>query len=556
MTSTIGQSTVYNDNFTNRTHTSKLIGESITDGVATFSGGTITNLVNPTNLQDAVTKGFVDRLYGVAPPLNSVQFNNLTFDGSANLTFVPDTLNVNGIIEDGSGITITAGVISGLADPVEDDQIATKNYVDLSSSSTTNNYIQSDTAVTYTAEQMINGIILRNLATDNDFGISLTDTTATAAELVAFVPTASVGYVAKFKICNNHPDANGTTIEARDNFVLRINPGAGVTFFPSDPFELRRSYMLDAYIRFTNIVTPAVTIIINSCVFAGSSFYLSPTTELLVLPGVVDYINYNAAYIEDNVIWNLTDNTYVTSNYSYTTADIKNQLIVRNPAGNASDTFGFNISPRYLNQIITIQNISAFLVDISGQTNIWNLIPNPISIPAGYQTTLSTTLETPDLTSAGSNYDIGVYNTSGGTGSGLTVTILVIATTSSLISGGTGYSVGNYTTTNITTPSATGLIVYCGDISAGIINGYNPIVNYLYGGYQNGDIIQINGGNDGARIQLNLVNCVTSYYINTLGNGAYVSSDVLTISGPGTGSGAQITLGVFINVRTIGLYEI
>ncbi len=557
MASSLGISSVYDNNFTTKVYTSEIIAETLTDGTATFSGGTIVDLISPVDPQDAITKSFVDGLVNVAPPINSVQYNNLIFAGSANLTFVSDTLTINGTIEDSSGVSITGGVISGLNDPTTNNQIATKNYVDLASSTTSNNYIQSDTAETYTAAQMINGVILRNLVTYNNFGTSLTDITASAAQLVAFVPTASVGYTAKFRIMNDNPDANVLTIEGRDSFALSISPGSGVTFYPNNTFTLRRGYMLDAFIQFTNIITPAVTIIITRCGYSGPSIYLGPIPfgDYTILNNTVDYLNYNACSLRGNVFWNLNDVSSTSNSYSYTTSDIKNQLMVRNPTAPANDTLGFNISPRYINQIMTIQNPSAFTITLNGQTNIWNLIPSPITIPTNNQVIMSLTVSTPVVSSPGSYYNYGIYNTSGGTGTGLTVTITGVDSTHTLTAGGLTYSDGNVTTTNLTTLSATGLIVAIQvNGGTGAIITVQSIKNFLNGGYQNGDIIQINGGNGAARIQLGLVNTITGYYINTLGDGAYLSTDVLDISGPGTGSGAQITLGSFINARSIGKF--
>ena len=560
MASIITPSTTYDDNYSNKTYASELIGESITDGVATFSGGTVINLVTPTDPQDAVTKGIVDGLVNVAPPVNSVQFNNTVFAGSSNLTFIPNTLTVNGTIDDGSGISIVGGTISGLNNPVSGTQIATKNYVDSFNSLSTNTYLQADVPATYTAAEMINGIIFRNLATYTTFNVNLTDTTASAAQLVAQVPTAQVGYAARFKVINDNPDANGTTVEGRDSFVLTINPGAGVTFYPTGSFNLRRGYALDAYIRFTNVITPAVTIIINRCTYNGLTLYLmpDPASSTIVFSNVIDYLNYTSMRLTGNMLWNTTDNVVTTQNYSYTLTDLKNQLVIRNPSAIASDTLGSNLSPRYLNQIMTIQNISANSVSISGQTNIWTLTPSTIVIPAGNQAVIGLNYSNPTISNAGSYYNYGTYNTTGGTGSGLIIVVTGLKTTSTLTVPGSGYSTGILTTTNLTTPSATGLVIDCNSVDGmtGAITGYQDIVNYVSGGYQDGDILQLNGGDGTARIQLTLVNSISEFYVSTLGNGNYLSTDVLTVSGPGTGSGAQLTLGSFLSVLTIGNYQI
>jgi len=557
MASAIGKSTNFDNNFSEKTYASQIIANSLTDGIATFSNGTIVNLALPTHQQDAITKGFVDGLVNAAPPTNSVQFNNLTFGGSPNLSFIPNTLTVNGTITDGSGVNISQGIISGLNNPTNSNEIATKNYVDSVSSITTNNYIQSDIAVTYTASQMINSIILRNLQTYDVYGVSLTDTTATAAELIAFVPSATVGYAARFRIMNGNPDANGSNVEGRDRFNLTINAGTGVSFYPSTPFNLERGYMLDGYITFTDIISPAVTIIINRCTFSGATIYLvpPPSSTILALSNTIDYLNYTSMQLKGNLFWNVNDNNVTTNNYSYITSDVKNQLIIRNPTANSSDILSSAINVKYLNQIMTIQNPSSFIITINGQTDIWNLIPGPIVIPSGKQVILSLTTILPNIVNRGSYYNYGIYNTTGGSGSGMTISIFTISTTFSIINAGTNYIAANVTTTNLTTPSATGLIIdIIGTDGTGAILFIQSIINYLDGGYQNGDIIQLNGGNGDATIQLNSVNSIETYYVESIGNGEYLSTDTLTISGPGTGSDAQITLGAFILVRTIGKF--
>jgi hypothetical protein len=288
------------------------------------------------------------------------------------------------------------------------------------------------------------------------------------------------------------------------------------------------------------------------------TIYFSPSnTSSLLSNDTVAYANYNAAQLKGNLLWNLNDPLKTATNYSYTTADIKNQMIIRNPSAAANDTFGFLIDPKFMNQILIIQNPSAFNVVLNGQTNIWQLTPNPITILPGKQSTLALIMNTPDPLNAGSYYNNGIYNTSGGTGSGMTVYVRGLRTDFTITNTGSGYvDDTNYTTTNLTTPSATGLVVAVTSVGVGgDILSIADIVNFLSGGYQNGDIIQINGGDNTATIQLTFVNQIFSATILTLGNGAYLSTDVLNISGPGPGINAQILLGSFITITSIGLSD-
>lgn len=558
--SAVTPNTNYDTNYSNTLSTGQIISNSLTDGTATFANGTIINLQPPVSSQDAVTKGLVDGLASVAPPVNSVQYNNLTFAGSSNLTFVPNIFTVNGNIDVGN-ISIIGGTISGLNEPTTPSQIATKAYVDDSTSSLTNTYIQSDTGVTYTPAQMINGIIMRNLQTLGVANVSLVDTTPSATSFISYLPNATVNYSTTFKLMNNIPNVISDSIyQGKDGFTLTVTPGTGVTFYPSAPFVLNREYALSAYIVFTSLYPPAVTIIITSCGPCGANLLCAPTQSMIAASNAVAYSNYTALMIQNNLFWNLTDTINTTNNYSYTTTDIQNQISLRNPTANSTDVLGYLISPVALNQIMTIQNLSNFTITVTSQSSIWNLIPSALSIPASNQLTFSIVYNKPALSNQGSYYNIGNYNTTGGTGTGMTVVVTALETTFTITVPGSTYTQesNSYSTTNnLTTPTATGLRILIGGVnSSGGITSISTISNYLENGYQNGDIIQINGGDGTARIQLNLVNSAASFNITSLGNGEYLSTDTISISGPGTGSGAQSTFGTFMTVMSIGKFAL
>lgn len=129
--------------------------------------------------------------------------------------------------------------------------------------------------------------------------------------------------------------------------------------------------------------------------------------------------------------------------YDYTTNDVKQQLVTRNPVGNTSDVFGSLIDITLMSQIMIIKNISAFSIDLTSQTDIWEFIPSLITISPSRQIELSLTKVNPSLNSGGSGYQTGSSSTTGGTGTGMTVDITSIETKFNITTPGLGYAVGN-----------------------------------------------------------------------------------------------------------------
>ena len=281
---TVPPSTASDNNYSYKLNSIEIIAEELTDKTAIWSHGTVTNLNEPIQPQDAATKKYVLNSSMSGGSLYDIQFNSDGFAGSNNFTFVDPLLTVQGTISDLTNMSITGGLISGAINPVLSQQLATKAYVDSYSSQATYTVITSDTNVTYTAQQMLNGIINRDTETPNTFNVSLIDTTATADQLVAAVSGAKVGTYHRLRIINDKLGANGSTIIGQDFFKLTVIPGTGVTFYPetADGLDnkvlIPRSYVMDAFIYFNNVIVPAVTIIISSISnpIGSNQFYANP----------------------------------------------------------------------------------------------------------------------------------------------------------------------------------------------------------------------------------------------------------------------------------------
>lgn len=554
---TTGQSTTYDNNYSTIMQCSKITSKSFTDGVATFSDGTVTNLMPPVELSDAVTKGLVDGFASVGAPDKSVQLNNISFGGSPNLTYdnITQTLALNGVINISPSTSIIAGKISGLTAPTTGNSAVNKQYVDMFTSALNTSTISSDVGVTYTANAMLGGIITRDTATQV-YGVSVTDTTATAASLVAGIPAASVGYSTSFRIISSNVKSDNA--EGRDSFIVTLQPGAGVTILPNN-IQIRRTYILDATLIVTSLQPPGVTISVIKCGYddiiptfiSGDSIY---QVEILFA-----YSMYGSIRFTNFLLWGIDSSDRVNNNYSYTTEDVRKQMIIRSPSADATDTFGYLMTSRCYNQMFVIKNTSGHIIDLVGGSNLW-IVPL-MTIPGLHQKYLCFTSEdVPPLTTKGNNYTMDIYNTTGGSGSGLVIKVMNIRSYNFIDTGGLGYEQGGtYTTTNLTNPSATGLIVvvviFFGN-NDGIVSDTLPILNFLFGGYSVGDVIRINGGNNGATFTLTSVNSIEDYSIETLGSDGYVSGDIVTVSGPGPGTGATIELIPFLTITPISTYQL
>ncbi len=143
-----------------------IIAETITDGIASLSGGYLSNLTDAINSQDVARKSQVFAASNPGGIAGDVQYNdNSGFEGSNNFNFTAGTLTVKGPIEDQTGMTFNkSGIISNVTDPVGDDELATKSFVDALSATTNITNVTSDSNVSWTAESMF-GVIIRNTST-------------------------------------------------------------------------------------------------------------------------------------------------------------------------------------------------------------------------------------------------------------------------------------------------------------------------------------------------------------------------------------------------------
>lgn len=118
-----------------------IVNNELTDGQAIISQGYASNLNEPVNPSDAATKYFVDNFSGTATPGGvdtNIQFNDGSngFAGSNDLIFNSGTTEINGTVTN-NVVSISGSTVSGVANPVLDQDAANKAYVDSKTSSFT-----------------------------------------------------------------------------------------------------------------------------------------------------------------------------------------------------------------------------------------------------------------------------------------------------------------------------------------------------------------------------------------------------------------------------------
>lgn len=536
-----------------------IIADNISDGIATLSEGYLSNLVNSTNLQNVATKEQVEGSVISGGVNNSIQFNNNElFSGTSNFTFDGTTLNLNGTFQDQTGMTIQNGTISNVTNPVDNNDIATKAYVDSLDDIVNLTNINSDTGVTWTAISMY-GIIVRNSTDGLASNLSVMDTTPTAAEIIgAYTGVSQINTSFRFMLINNNIKRlvydNLNTFEDDDMFKVSFQSGVGVSISPSGSFIIPRTHTMDSFVVFNN-VTPgfeAVTIYINSIDWFPKSFFFKPSgffgqagffnylsdiniTKTQITTGVS--VNISGNYFSNMDLTNKSDINYVYND------EVSKGIVVRTPNAPSSDSISNNIINKVsINQLFRIVNqgtsdITLSPIDTMSEIKTQSTTLNNVVIQAGYTGLFGIQINknqvfTQSPSIPGSNYTVGPCTvTTNGSGIGMTAIITDVKSGIGIISPGTGYVANTVYNTSTLVGSGSGLKVKVFQVGGGgeilIYSIFYSTSELIDMGYTNGSIFTISGGS-GVAGQV-FLNVIYDFLITDFGTG-YEIGDTITLT--------------------------
>lgn len=256
---TIPSSTNFLTNFTNTLRITESISANSFDipnppnSPIILSNGILSGLNNPVEDSQAATYAYAQAHGGDSNPggpIGSIQYNNNgSFGGSSAFTFNQTTNTLTSTNISNGSLTVGSSTITGLTTPNTDQQAATKNYVD--NSSTLNIFTINTTGpIAYTPANVINSIIYRNTQTSG----TTQDVFPTAAQIVA-ATDATVGTVINFGIKN--------TSTNYENIVTFL-PSVGITL--QAPQNIFAGYQFNAIMYVTNATSgsEAITIYTTS----------------------------------------------------------------------------------------------------------------------------------------------------------------------------------------------------------------------------------------------------------------------------------------------------
>jgi hypothetical protein len=331
---TIPASVNFQNNFTRVLETDKILCQSLTDGQAVLSGGRLTNLNNPIMPQDAATKYYADTVINtIAGPQDSVQYNyNNNFNGTTNLTYSETTGTIgifslyskNTIIGTGTNLlTISSGYIQNIPVPTTQQTVISKDYVD--NFYTLNFFSSASTSVTYSAEQMTNNIITRNIS-----GTNGSDTTASSSDIITHVintgtyGSLSSGSDFKWSVKNSHTSTS-----------LSITAGTGVMFCPTtSTLNIYPGYEMDSVIC-ANPDTSTTNLLVTSLQYIGSN----PSNNNFLMGPRSMFTTANVTRISESYQFDTSITTFYDQNVIYA-ADNLSGIVHRDFDGPKEDTFG------------------------------------------------------------------------------------------------------------------------------------------------------------------------------------------------------------------------
>jgi hypothetical protein len=365
---TIPANTNFDNNYSYILRANNIQMTTLTDGIATLSGGYLTGIQLPTEPQDAVPKSYVISS-NPAGSAKDIQYNdNGVFAGSDNFQYLGSnsvgTLSIPTVEFTDGTLQINGSYITGLQESSRSSSAITKRYCDFAQNRNYITTISSVSGQTYSAISVVNGTIIRMNSSSSssqdylptatnivNFINNQTDITGYAVGLTSGSTTGSIGVSGLFY---NFSVIN----ESNNNLVLFPNTGTTIISNGSvvnvvvPPY-----YVLCAYLYIADITamsSPSVILYVNS--IQWSVVYKSTTfqTNFFSDTGYTTGLPY---YIKNNLFMPAPTNGYYIitgSAYTYSSTDVNKGIAFRDPTTHASDSF-LNI---LTNGSFIIQNLS------------------------------------------------------------------------------------------------------------------------------------------------------------------------------------------------------
>ncbi len=154
--------------------------------------------------------------------------------------------------------------------------------------------------------------------------------------------------------------------------IIASNTGTSIINGSGSSIVLHPNYISSSIVNITSVIPPVVSIIITN---------IGPGIGYLNSNFIPDTFQTNLAYHITNTFM-IPGNSVIientSSSYIYTESDVATNNIIRNPGGNTND----GLDNLIRNGVFTIQNKSAFSINISGTNSVgnWTITPSPIII--------------------------------------------------------------------------------------------------------------------------------------------------------------------------------
>lgn len=366
----------------------------------------LTGLKTPVDDDDAANYAYAFNVAGSGYPglpVQSVQYkvNAGTFGGSSDLMFNPITNVLTSKIMKVGDIEMEGQTISGLDLPINPQDVANKQYIE--SRIQINQFVNStDSGILYTAAQVSNALVVRELSSDTD----VIDQLPSAASIISHTG-GTVDATFTFSIKNNSPPTNF-------NSVIRIiaepiddggSLGEGMTMMKNTTQNIYPGYQMTAMIRVTSPTTVEFVVLNNMRSLINENFNYRYNKSLANI-NVVQCKDFYSEYVpyDTDTDFPIVEQTQITSGvYAYVLplSMVFNRYIYL--AANTVDGTGVGSNRISITNLLSGMDYHA----LRGTSMMFSVInPSTSSFPAVFSTSLSNWNENITLDNTVNTYSI------------------------------------------------------------------------------------------------------------------------------------------------------